>query len=153
MGTKALRTLVKRTDLESHPNNRFNDGKVDPFGRYFASNFEIVLINFYSSFWAGTMDLNGADNKHGSLYRMNHDGSVACVKSGVRKTRPEFSLILTFIQISISNGIVWSLDGARVYFVDSCVKTIEAYDVGKDCGSMSNERVIARMDLRKKYFI
>lgn len=41
------------------PGNRFNDGKCDPAGR----------------FWAGTMDRNGAPGK-GSLYCLGTDGSV-----------------------------------------------------------------------------
>ena len=41
-------------------NNRFNDGKCDPSGR----------------FWAGTMDVEGKPGQ-GSLYRLNPDSSVA----------------------------------------------------------------------------
>lgn len=48
------------------PGNRFNDGKCDPAGR----------------FWAGTMDVNFAPGK-GSLYRLGIDGSVRRMLSGV----------------------------------------------------------------------
>ncbi|XID95864.1 SMP-30/gluconolactonase/LRE family protein [Paenibacillaceae bacterium WGS1546] len=48
-------------DPEAHlPGNRFNDGKVDPAGR----------------FWAGTMPMDGG-GAAGSLYRLDGDGSVA----------------------------------------------------------------------------
>lgn len=47
-------------DPEAHlPDNRFNDGKCDPTGR----------------FWAGTMAVD-ATGKHGSLYCLHPDGSV-----------------------------------------------------------------------------
>ncbi|MGM8211927.1 SMP-30/gluconolactonase/LRE family protein [Virgibacillus sp. W0430] len=47
-------------------NNRFNDGKCDPAGR----------------FWAGTMDFNGQKNC-GSLYRLNHNLEITKVKEKV----------------------------------------------------------------------
>jgi sugar lactone lactonase YvrE len=48
------------------PNNRFNDGKCDPAGR----------------FWAGTMDLHLAPAQ-GSLYCLGTDGSARTMLSGV----------------------------------------------------------------------
>ncbi|CAN5383323.1 SMP-30/gluconolactonase/LRE family protein [soil metagenome] len=57
----------KITDPEPGlPGNRFNDGKCDPAGR----------------FWAGTMAHDQSENK-GSLYRLNTDLSVDKVISGV----------------------------------------------------------------------
>lgn len=47
-------------------NNRFNDGKCDPSGR----------------FWAGTMSMTG-ESKAGSLYRLNKDHSVTLMLTGV----------------------------------------------------------------------
>ncbi|MFD1174889.1 SMP-30/gluconolactonase/LRE family protein [Paenibacillus puldeungensis] len=55
-------------DPESdQPGNRFNDGKCDPAGR----------------FWAGTMPLEG-NEPVGSLYRLDQDGSVRRMLSEVR---------------------------------------------------------------------
>ncbi|MFB5661850.1 SMP-30/gluconolactonase/LRE family protein [Alteribacillus sp. HJP-4] len=51
---------------EKKDGNRFNDGKVDPHGR----------------FWAGTMSLHG-ESGTGSLYRLNHDYSIETVKTNV----------------------------------------------------------------------
>lgn len=54
-------------DPEAHlPKNRFNDGKCDPAGR----------------FWAGSMSMND-NTKKGSLYMLNTDLSVAPKLSGV----------------------------------------------------------------------
>lgn len=54
------RKLTLWHDPEAHlPDNRFNDGKCDPVGR----------------FWAGTMAMD-ATGKHGSLYCLDRDGRV-----------------------------------------------------------------------------
>jgi sugar lactone lactonase YvrE len=55
-------TTDKIHDPEPHlPNNRFNDGKTDPFGR----------------FWAGTMSLDEENGSgKGSLYCLDSDGKV-----------------------------------------------------------------------------
>jgi sugar lactone lactonase YvrE len=52
--------------VEEVPGNRFNDGKCDPSGR----------------FWAGTMNLHGATNA-GSLYALETDGNVRLKIKGV----------------------------------------------------------------------
>ncbi|MFD1144647.1 SMP-30/gluconolactonase/LRE family protein [Larkinella insperata] len=53
-------TLTPLADPEAHlPGNRFNDGKLDPAGR----------------FWAGTMALDDTPGA-GALYMLDHDGSV-----------------------------------------------------------------------------
>lgn len=52
--------ITLRADTEKHlPNNRFNDGKCDPAGR----------------FWAGTMSLSEAPGA-GNLYMLDSDGTV-----------------------------------------------------------------------------
>lgn len=56
------------TDPEAHlPNNRFNDGKCDPAGR----------------FWAGTMAMSGDRTGKGSLYCLFPDGSCEKKIEGV----------------------------------------------------------------------
>lgn len=63
IATEALTPII---DPESDkPNNRFNDGKCDAAGR----------------FWAGTMSLQGEDNQ-GSLYRLDNDRNVSKLFSG-----------------------------------------------------------------------
>lgn len=53
---------------QNKPNNRFNDGKVDSRGR----------------FWAGTMSLNPDPNDpQGSLYRFDPDGSVHVMETNL----------------------------------------------------------------------
>lgn len=63
----ATGVLEQIADPESGiPGNRFNDGKCDPSGR----------------FWAGTMGREGEAGK-GSLYRLDADGNVTTMLSGI----------------------------------------------------------------------
>ena len=94
------------------PENRFNDGKCDPAGR----------------FWAGTMAIDPVEGA-GALYCMDTDLSVRKMLG----------------QVSISNGIVWSLDGARMYFIDSLRYDVLAYDYDAETGNIDNERIAFRV--------
>lgn len=100
-------------DPEAHlPENRFNDGKCDPAGR----------------FWAGTMAIDPVEGA-GALYCMDTDLSVRKVLGGV----------------SISNGIVWSLDGTRMYFIDSLRYDVQVYDYDVETGTIDDERIAFRV--------
>ncbi len=91
------------------PANRFNDGKCDPAGR----------------FWAGTMEFFGEKDK-GALYCLDTDHSIS------KKVSP----------VSISNGIVWSLDHKTMYYIDTPVDNVRAWDYDIDTGDIKNERVV-----------
>ena len=94
------------------PDNRFNDGKVDRRGR----------------FWAGT--LNDAEAEPlGSLYRLDPDRTVTRAQGGA----------------VVSNGVGWSPDDRVMYFTDSVVRTIWAYDFDAASGGISNRRVFAEV--------
>ncbi len=86
------------------PGARFNDGGVDRQGR----------------FWAGTMSKDPTS----SLYRLDPDGSVHRMESGV----------------TISNGIGWSPDNRTMYYTDSPVRMIYAYDFDPATGAIENRR-------------
>ena len=74
-------------------------------------------------FYCGTMayDLRAGG---GSLYRLDPDGSVHVVLEGA----------------TISNGLVWSLDGGTVYYVDTPTQRIDAFDFEAGSGRLSNRR-------------
>ena len=91
------------------PANRFNDGKCDPAGR----------------FWAGTMEFNGEADR-GALYCLEIDHSVS------RKVEP----------VTISNGIVWSLDNRTMYYIDTARDNVRAWDYDLESGDIGNERVV-----------
>ncbi|MGQ9917465.1 MAG: SMP-30/gluconolactonase/LRE family protein [Bryobacteraceae bacterium] len=74
-------------------------------------------------FWAGTMAMDlraGA----GALYRLDPDGRVARVLDGV----------------TISNGMDWTADGRRMYYIDSPRKTIDVFDFDLATGTVTNRR-------------
>ncbi len=93
---------------EDIPTNRFNDGKCDPVGR----------------FWAGTLSLN---NEKGvaALYRLDTDSTIHKMIENV----------------SISNGIVWSHDFKKMYYIDTPTQKIMAYDYDNSTGEISNPKV------------
>lgn len=90
------------------PDTRFNDGAVDCAGR----------------FWAGTMDTSPAERPIGVLYRLDPDGSLQSMETGV----------------TIANGIGWSPDNTIMYFTDSPRRVIYAYDFDAASGSITNRR-------------
>ncbi len=84
---------------------RLNDGRVDPFGR----------------FWAGAMierDLRDKETPNAFLYMLDADGIVHIRSRGVH----------------ISNGLCWSPAGDRIYFADSMRNKVfsAAFDSSKD---------------------
>jgi len=93
--------------------NRFNDGKCDRRGR----------------FWAGTMDA-AAETTSGSLYRLSPDLAVSRVLTGV----------------TIPNGIGWSPDDRTMYFTDSALRTIVAFDFEGDSGEIGSPRDFVSID-------
>lgn len=106
--------LTPITDPEADkPDNRFNDGKCDPAGR----------------FWAGTMEIHGHPGL-GALYVLHPDGKVERKLDGV----------------SISNGIVWSHDRSRMYYIDTPTHQVAVFDYDADSGEIRNRRVAVEID-------
>lgn len=96
-------------DPEEHlPNNRFNDGKCDPAGR----------------FWAGTMSTVGEKNA-GTLYCYEGDSTIHKMIENV----------------SISNGIMWSADKTKMYYIDTPTRKVMGYDYNDKTGDISNAKV------------
>ncbi|MBM7662697.1 sugar lactone lactonase YvrE [Bacillus mesophilus] len=95
---------------ESHiEHNRFNDGKCDPAGR----------------FWAGTMDGKGANGK-GSLYVLHKDLKVE------KKLE----------NVTISNGMAWSPDYSKMYYIDTPTQQVVSFDYSLQTGHIDNPQVV-----------
>ncbi len=77
------------------PDNRFNDGKCSPDGRFFAGTISLIKK---------TGDAR--------LYRLD----------------PDLSLHEAFGPVTNSNGIVWSADGTRVFYIDTPRKEVLMFD-------------------------
>jgi sugar lactone lactonase YvrE len=95
------------------PGNRMNDGACDPAGRL----------------WAGTMAID-EQPEAGSLYRLDPDGRVTPMISGV----------------TISNGLAWSGDSRRMFYVDSPTQRIDVFDFDLAAGTIANRRPFASID-------
>ena len=80
-------------------------------------------------FWAGTMHL---DETHGAgaLYRLDADGHV--------------ETILT--DVTISNGVGWSPDGTRMYYVDTPTRGVDVLDFDLVSGAAGNRRRLATIE-------
>lgn len=103
---------------EDKPNNRLNDGKVDPVGRLLA----------------GTM---GKEVRPAEVQRQQ--GSLFSVNSDLTVTKH-------LGQVDISNGLDWSLDQKTFFYIDSLSLTVDAFDYDSDTGLIGNRRVVYRMD-------
>ncbi len=90
------------------PHTRFNDGKCDPRGR----------------FWAGTMVENSMTGD-GALYCLDTDLTVSRKLSGV----------------SCSNGLVWSRDGRKLFYIDTPTRQIQCFDYDPEHATLSRPRV------------
>jgi sugar lactone lactonase YvrE len=93
----------------TRPENRLNDGKVDSAGR----------------FWAGTMRIDDHMNRFtGTLYSLEPNHSI-------RTHWGEGT-------IGVSNGMAWSSDDRKFFYVDSPRRVIYSFDYEQTSGSVSN---------------
>ncbi|XP_033737416.1 regucalcin-like [Pecten maximus] len=100
--------------------DRFNDGKCDPAGRY----------------WTGTMGARvnqapGFELETSSLYSFDTAGK----------------LVKHVDKISISNGMAWSSDNRTMFYIDSIPAKVEAFDYDISSGTISNRRDAVNFNL------
>ncbi len=81
--------------------------------------------------WVGTMSLSQVEN-NGSLYRIDADGSSHKMIENV----------------SISNGIVWSNDSTKMYYIDTPTYQVMCYDYDNATGNISNGKVVIEVPKR-----
>ena len=105
--------LTRITDPESDkPHTRFNDGKCDPRGR----------------FWAGTMVENSSKG----------DGALYCLDTDLTVTRK-------LTGVSCSNGLVWSRDSRRLFYIDTPTRQIQCFDYDPETASLSSPRTVVEI--------
>ncbi|KAH8411254.1 hypothetical protein KR215_000946, partial [Drosophila sulfurigaster] len=106
---------VVRTLFEVQPEfkeNRLNDAKTDPQGRFFGGTMRYVGDEF--------------EHRHGELYRWVAGGNVSLVKSDV----------------GISNGLAWDEKAKKFYYIDTTDYEVKSYDYNFETGVASNPKVI-----------
>ena len=106
----ALQLLAKAT--HDTATTRFNDGKADPCGR----------------FWAGTM------------YEPRDVASAQLFSIDCRHAQAP-GLMLKADHATIANGLAWSPDTATLYWADTVSHTIRAWDWDSQTSAMSRERI------------
>ncbi|XP_022619770.1 regucalcin [Seriola dumerili] len=114
--TQKLTSLVEVD--EDKPNNRLNDGKVDPFGRLLAGTM------------AKEQRPAEVQKQQGSLFSVTSD----------------FTVTKHLSQVDISNGLDWSLDQKTFFYIDSLSLTVDAFDYDSNSGRLGNRRVVYRME-------
>jgi len=78
--------------------------------------------------WAGTMSLTGKSGK-GALYRIDGKGTA----------------IKMIDRVSVSNGIVWSNDHTRMYYIDTPTQKVVRYDYDPSTGEIRNPQVVVEI--------
>jgi sugar lactone lactonase YvrE len=79
--------------------------------------------------WAGTMSTTRTPGT-AALYRLDGDGELQTVVN----------------ETTISNGLGWSPDSERMYFIDSTTQRIDAFDFDLAAGTISDRRTFAQVD-------
>jgi sugar lactone lactonase YvrE len=92
----------------------------DPEADRPGARFNDGAVDRQGRFWAGTL----GQGPNSSLYRLDPDGSVHTMETGV----------------TTSNGIGWSPDDRTMYYTDSPLRVIYAYDFDPATGAIENRR-------------
>ena len=79
-------------------------------------------------FWAGSMAWDKRTGA-GSLYRLE----------------PDLSVTVVLRDVTISNGLAWSADGTRMFYIDTPTQRVDAFDVAGD-GALQARRPVVRLD-------
>lgn len=99
------------------PDNRFNDGKCSPEGR----------------FWAGTMAKQQPHSSAGALYVLDPPNKTQ------NQQKPQVRKALD--GVTVSNGMAWTSDAKTMYYIDSPLRRVDAFDYNSTEGTISNRRV------------
>lgn len=108
--TAKLLHIVFEVETDAkYDNNRFNDAKADPVGR----------------FYGGTMRLE----KFGDLFE--------CADGSLYKYTKGEGVDLLQSKIHVSNGLAWNETKKKFYYIDSCKLDVKEYDHDHKSGDIS----------------
>lgn len=86
-------------------------------------------VDALGRFWAGTMSMD-RERGQGALYRLDADGTVTRHLTGV----------------TTSNGIDWTGDSTRMYYIDTGEPRIDVFDFDLERGELANRRPLVVID-------
>lgn len=89
------------------------------------SRFNDVIADPMGRVYCGT---TSSSSRPGRLYRLDRDRSFTVMAEGVL----------------CSNGVAFSPDHRKMYYVDSCVREVYEFDFDLDTGSLRNKRLFVR---------
>jgi sugar lactone lactonase YvrE len=92
------------------------------------NRFNDGAVDSAGRLWAGTMERHGAPGS-GTVYRI--DAELRCMP------------VIT--EVSISNGIDWSLDGRSMYYVDTPTRRVDVFDFEPGNGTIGNRRTFVEV--------
>lgn len=98
---------------DANPENRINDGKADPTGRIYAGSMCHVKIN-------------GAWQTEKAKFYSLENGEAK----------------IHLDKVGLSNGLAWSLDHKKIYYIDSLLNNIRSFDYNKETGDIDNVSVV-----------
>jgi sugar lactone lactonase YvrE len=101
--------------VENMPSMTLNDGAVGPDGR----------------FYVGSVNTKVRDAADGSLYRVNVDGSIEVIETG----------------LVFPNGISFSPDGRIMYVTEMWANIISAFDFDNHTGTVSHRRALLKVPM------
>ena len=78
--------------------------------------------------WIGTMDINF---KPGA-------GSLYCFDKNLQLKKQ-------LEKVTISNGLVWTADNKKAYYIDSPTQTVKSYDFDLESGNLSSPKIVIRI--------
>ncbi|MDA2895471.1 SMP-30/gluconolactonase/LRE family protein [Mycolicibacterium sp. BiH015] len=69
---------------------------------------------------------------------MSYDGKSP--RGAVYRVGPDLRVVKLLAPVTISNGIQWSADGSRVFYVDTPTRRVDVFDVDTSSGTWSGRR-------------
>ncbi|KAK4883060.1 hypothetical protein RN001_006379 [Aquatica leii] len=106
-----METIATFDNTPEKSENRLNDGKADPLG----------------NLWAGTMNM-GSDHTTGTLVQ----GTLSSLSN--KEVKEHVS------NVCISNGLAWSKDSKKFYYIDSAVRRVDQFDFDAKNLTLSNRQ-------------
>ena len=80
-------------------------------------------------FFCGSMAYDEAKGR-GTFYRFDPGGEISVILTGV----------------TISNGIAWSADGQRMFYIDTATQRVDVFDYDPAAGLPSGRRPVVHID-------